>query len=78
MSDDKQRDEAADETIASRPMTPDQPGESGGGAYPREGEDPDHKHGNFKGGQSDQAYYGKGPLGEKQLEENENAPSTEH
>ncbi len=54
MSDDKQRDEAAEETIASRPMTPDQAGESGGGAYPREGEDPDHKHGNFKGGQSDQ------------------------
>ena len=78
MSDDKQRDETADETIASRPMTPDQAGESGGGAYSREGEDPDHEHGNFKGGQSDQAYYGKGQLGEKQFEENENAPSAEH
>ena len=77
MSDDKQREEAADETIASRPMTEDQPGESGGGAYPRDGEDPDPKHRNFKGGQSDQAYYGDGQLGEKQLEENENAPSTE-
>jgi hypothetical protein len=78
MSDDKQRDETAADTVASRPMTPDQPGESGGGAYPREGEDPGHAHGNFKGGQSDQAYYGKGQLGEKQLEENENAPSAEH
>ena len=78
MSDDKHRDEAAEETIASRPMTPDQAGESGGGAYPREVENPDLKHGNFNGGQSDQAYYGKGQLGEKQLDENENAPSTEN
>jgi hypothetical protein len=78
MSEDKQRDETADETIASRPMTPDQAGESGGGAYLREGEDPDREHGNFKGGQSNQAYYGKGQLGEKQFDENENAPSTEH
>jgi hypothetical protein len=78
MSDDKQRDETAGETIASRPMTPDQVGESGGGAYRREGEEPGHEQGNFKGGQSYQAYYGKGQLGEKQLGETENAPSAEH
>ena len=78
MSDDKQREEEADETIASRPMTQEQAGESGGGAYPREGEGPDPKHGNFKGGQSDHAYYGNGQLGEKQIDDNENAPSAEH
>lgn len=54
-------------------------GESGGGPYPNphSGKPAREKPGNFKGGQSDQAYYGKGRLGEKKVGETENAPSSE-
>ena len=54
-------------------------GESGGGAYPNpHSEKPDGKKpGSFKGGQSDQAYYGKGRLGEKKAGDTKNAPSSE-
>jgi hypothetical protein len=58
-------------------MSKDQTGESGGGAYPRPEHEASPKAGDFKGGQSDQAYYGKGQLGDKELDGNENAPSTE-
>lgn len=68
MSDEKQP--------ASRPMTGGQPGESGGGAYPNPHSGKD-KDGNFKGGQSDQSYYGGGQLGDDEIADNENAPSTE-
>jgi hypothetical protein len=53
-----------------------QTGESGGGAYPNPHSGKE-KPGNFKGGQSDQAYYGEGQLGEKDIGENENATSEE-
>ena len=32
----------------------------------------------FKSGQSDQAYYGEGQLGDEDVDETENAPSEEH
>ena len=53
-----------------------QAGESGGGAYPNPHSGKE-KSGDFKGGQSDQAYYGDGQLGEEEVGDNENAPSTE-
>lgn len=53
-----------------------QTGESSGGAYPNPHSGKE-KTGNFKGGQSDQAYYGKGQLGDDELAGNENARSTE-
>ncbi len=64
--------------LASRRGGPEQTGESGGGPYPnphsgKQGK----KTGKFKGGQSDQAYYGAGQLGEEKLADNENAPSTQ-
>ena len=62
---------------ASRPMTEDQPGESGGGPYPNSHRGKEADAGDFKGGQSDQAYYGDGQLGEEEVGENENAASTE-
>ena len=62
--------------LASRRSKQEQSGESGGGAYPNPHSGGDKKDGgNFKGGQSDQAYYGNGQLGEKKVGENENAPS---
>lgn len=64
--------------LASRRGDAEQSGESGGGPYPNPHSRKDQGRGNFKGGQSDQAYYGKGQLGDEQLDENENAPSTEH
>lgn len=62
----------------SRPTTNDQTGESGGGTYPNpnRGKEPDAS--DFKGGQSDQAYYGGSQLGDDQLDENENAASRQH
>jgi hypothetical protein len=51
-------------------------GESGGGAYPNPHSGKE-KPGGFKGGQSDQAYYGDGQLGEEKVGENRNAASTE-
>jgi hypothetical protein len=60
----------------SRPDGPAQTGESGGGPYPNPHSGKD-KSGSFKGGQSDQAYYGGGQLGEKELSENPNATSTQ-
>lgn len=47
-------------------------GESGGGAYPH-----GTSAGEFHGGQSTQGYYGKGQLGEKDVDESENAVSKE-
>ena len=56
-------------------------GESGGGAYPNphSGKDgKDHQSGFLgHGGQSQQGYYGKGQLGEKDVGQSENAVSTE-
>jgi hypothetical protein len=64
--------------VASRRGGAEQTGESGGGPYPNPHSGKDEgKHGNFKGGQSDQAYYGEGQLGEEQVGDNENAPSTQ-
>ena len=53
-----------------------QTGESGGGAYPNPHSGKE-KSGNFKGGQSDQSYYGGGQLGDEELADNENASSKE-
>ena len=61
---------------ASRPMSEGQQGESGGGPYPNPHSGKD-KAGNFKGGQSDQSYHGDGQLGDEELVDNPNAPSTE-
>ncbi len=54
-------------------------GDSGGGAYPNphSGGGDKKDGGDFKGGQSDQAYYGEGQLGEEKLAGNSNAPSTQ-
>jgi hypothetical protein len=60
----------------TRPDRPAQTGESGGGPYPNP-HTGKKKAGGFKGGQSDQSYYGHGQLGEKDLGENPNAPSTQ-
>lgn len=79
MADHKQPNNDDNETVvASRPMTEDQPGESGGGAYPNQRDDAYPDAHDFKGGQSDQAYYGGDQLGDEQLADNENAPSTQH
>ena len=66
--------------LASRRGGDEQKGESGGGPYPnphsrkRDAAPP----GDFKGGQSNQAYYGKGQLGEADdIGETPNAPSKE-
>jgi hypothetical protein len=61
---------------ASRPMSEDQAGESGGGTYPNPHSGKD-KSGNFKGGQSDQSYYGHGRRQDGEVHGNSNAPSTE-
>jgi hypothetical protein len=42
-----------------------------------EADDDDEREGEFKGGQSNQAYYGSGQLGEKKVGETHNAPSDE-
>jgi hypothetical protein len=58
-------------------MTEGQQGESGGGPYPNPHRGKEADAGDFKGGQSDQSYYGDGQLGDEELADNENAPSTE-
>jgi hypothetical protein len=63
---------------ASRPMTEGQAGESGGGNYPNPHRGKEVDAGDFKGGQSDQAYYGESQLGDEQLDENHNAASKQH
>ena len=79
MTQDNSRDQIdEDDAIASRPMTPGQTGESGGGPYPKQRHDSYPDAHDFKGGQSDQAYYGKGQLGDERVDEAENAPSEEH
>ena len=67
-----------DKEIASRQSGQNLAGESAGGPYPNphSGKDEGAKTGEFKGGQSNQAYYGKGQLGEKDVGETENAPSS--
>lgn len=57
----------------------DQPGESGGGAYPNPhtGKEAAGEGGNFHGGQSEQAYHGTGQLGEQKTDDQPNAPSRE-
>lgn len=50
-------------------------GESGGGAYPDPGTT-DEDDG-FQGGQSEQAYFGKGQLGDKDVSDSSNAVSSE-
>jgi hypothetical protein len=49
-------------------------GESGGGAYPNPHSDKTDE-GSFEGGQSEQPYYGKGQLGEKDVGESHNSVS---
>ena len=61
----------------TRPMTGGQTGESGGGQYPNPHRGKEVDAGDFKGGQSDQSYYGDGQLGDEKLDDNGNAPSTE-
>jgi hypothetical protein len=78
MTQQNERSEDEDDAIASRPMEPGQTGESGGGPYPNQRDDSYPDAHDFKGGQSDQAYYGKGQLGDKKVDETENAPSEEH
>lgn len=51
-------------------------GESGGGGYPSPHSTSQGEQG-FKGGQSEQAYYGKGQLGDKEVDDSENSASTE-
>lgn len=65
--------------VASRRATPEQGSESSGRSYPnpRDKGGKDEDSGDFKGGQSNQAYFGKGRLGEKDVGKTENAPSTE-
>ena len=65
--------------IASRRGGAEQTGESGGGPYPNphSGKQDRGKSGDFKGGQSDQSYYGPGQLGDRKVGSPENAPSTE-
>ena len=67
-----------DEAIASRTMRRGQTGESGGGPYPKQRDDSYPDAHDFKSGQSDQAYYGEGQLGDEDVDETENAPSEEH
>ena len=63
----------------SRPMDEEHSSESGGGPYPNPHDAKDEARGDFKGGQSNQAYYGPGQLGEHELGEDAepNAPSDE-
>ena len=49
-------------------------GESGGGAYPNP-HDGDEGDADFHGGQSEQAYYGNGQLGEKDVGKTHNSVS---
>ena len=79
MTEENPRPNDEDEALASRPMTPGQTGESGGGPYPNQRDDSYPDAHDFKGGQSDHAYYGKGQLGDEKVDESENrnSPSTE-
>jgi hypothetical protein len=54
-------------------------GDSGGGAYPNPHSGKDGGDTGFlgHGGQSGMAYYGKGQLGDKQVDDTDNAPATE-
>jgi hypothetical protein len=58
-------------------MKKDQTGESGGAPDPDPHRGKETGSGEFKGGQSNRAYYGGGQLGEKEVGENENAVSAE-
>ena len=78
MSKDYPRDRKPEDAIASRPMEPGQTGESGGGPYPNQRDENYPDAHDFKGGQSDQAYYGSDSAGEENSSENENAQSGEH
>jgi hypothetical protein len=65
----------------SETAAPVNAGESGGGPYPNpySREEEEHDEGGFlgHGGQSQQGYFGKGQLGEKDLGDSENAVSKE-
>jgi hypothetical protein len=78
MTEENQRnDDDENGAISSRPMEPGQTGESCGGPYPKQRDDSYPDAQDFKGGQSNHAYYGKGQRGEE-LDETDNAPSAEH
>jgi len=70
MPDDDQK-----EPSAGRPDPEENAGQSGGGAYPNphSGKDEDE----FRGGQSDAAYFGKGELGGDKVGRTENAVTEE-
>lgn len=72
--------ELASRRDADMPEGEANPGESGGGPYPNPYSDKDSgSDGNetFHGGQGKQGYYGKGQLGDKDVGETPNAPSTD-
>ena len=62
---------------ATRRIDAGRTGESGGGPYPNPHRGKEADAGDFKGGQSDQSYYGEDQLGDDDVGENENAVSTE-
>jgi len=68
-------DESKREPSSGRPDPADNAGQSGGGAYPNPHTGKDEKE--FRGGQSDAAYFGKGELGDDNVGETENAVTEE-
>ena len=68
-------DESEREPSAGRPDAAENAGQSGGGAYPNPHSGKDEKE--FRGGQSDAAYFGKGELGEDNVGDTENAVTKE-
>jgi hypothetical protein len=67
----KEKDPPSD----GRPNMDQNPGQSGGGAYPHD-EDSGHRA-DFHGGQSEPGYFGEGQLGSKDVGENSNAVNEE-
>ena len=68
-------DESKREPSSGRPDPADNAGQSGGGAYPNPHTGKDEKE--FRGGQSDAAYFGKGELGDDRVGDTENAVTEE-
>ena len=68
-------DEKEDAGTAGRPDMDDNAGQSGGGAYPNPHSG--KEDGDFHGGQSEPGYFGKGQLGDKDVDETGNAVNDE-